>query len=223
MAPKSIAIIICSTRPGRINPFVARHVLDEMTRAGAGQETSNSISGAEHPKVKLELVDLAAQHLPLGEEPTVPARLPAGDPTPHYGHASTRAWSAVVRRHDAFVFVTPQYNWSVPASLKNALDLLYHEWAGKPAAIVTYGSRGGPKAAGHLRQIMAGLHMGPVAEPAVALKLVWPEKEPALGEKQQQGTAEAKAQAAMCQLWRTEGEDDKIRAMYTELVKLLVP
>ncbi|KAI1082134.1 flavoprotein-like protein [Whalleya microplaca] len=222
MAHKSIAIIICSTRPGRINPFVARHVLDEMTKAQANEETTRNRSGAE-TKLKLELVDLAAQHLPLSEEPAVPAHLPAGDPTPHYGHASTRAWSAVVRRHDAFVFVTPQYNWSVPASLKNALDLLYHEWAGKPAAIVTYGSRGGPKAAGHLRQILAGLHMGPVAEPAVALRLVWPEKDPELGGKQQQGTAEAKAQAAMHQLWQTEGEDDKIRIMYGQLVELLLP
>lgn len=55
--------------------------------------------------------------------------------------------------------MTPQYNWSIPASLKNALDYLYFEWKGKPAGIVSYGSRGGGKAADHLRGVLTGLRM----------------------------------------------------------------
>jgi hypothetical protein len=55
--------------------------------------------------------------------------------------------------------VFPQYNWGYPAVLKNALDFLYHEWANKPAGLVTYGSRGGGLAATQLRQVLQGLHM----------------------------------------------------------------
>ena len=45
-----------------------------------------------------------------------------------------------------------QYNWGYPASLKNALDYLYHEWTGKPAGIISYGGHGGGKAAAQLLQ-----------------------------------------------------------------------
>lgn len=46
-----------------------------------------------------------------------------------------------------------QYNWGYTASLKNALDYLFHEWNSKPAGIVSYGSRGGGKAAVQLEQV----------------------------------------------------------------------
>ena len=60
--------------------------------------------------------------------------------------------------------MTPQYNWGYPAPLKNALDHLYAEWAGKPAMIVSYGGRGGDKCAEQLRQVCEGLHMTLVAQ-----------------------------------------------------------
>jgi NAD(P)H-dependent FMN reductase len=63
----------------------------------------------------------------------------------------------------AIVFVSPQYNWGYPAPLKNAIDHLYKEWAGKPAMIVTYGGHGGGKCAAQLRQVLDGLEMRPVA------------------------------------------------------------
>jgi len=53
----------------------------------------------------------------------------------------------------------PQYNWGYPAPLKNALDYLYFEWRGKPASYVTYGTRGGSKAAGQFHLVLQGLHM----------------------------------------------------------------
>ncbi|TQW00978.1 hypothetical protein V2A60_002006 [Cordyceps javanica] len=159
---RSIGVVTCSTRPTRVNPYITQHIselLADIIREVPG------LRGAA-----LETIDLEAQGLPLYDEPAVPAGLPADDPTPHYRAAHTRRWSAVVRAHDAFVFVTPQYNWSVPASLKNALDYLYHEWGGKPAAVVTYGSRGGGRAAAHLQQILTGLKMV-VAGTAVPLSI----------------------------------------------------
>ncbi len=76
-----------------------------------------------------------------------------------YEHEHTVRWSGLVRSYDGFVFVFPQYNWGYPAVLKNALDFLYHEWANKPASLVTYGSRGGGLAATQLKQVLQGLHM----------------------------------------------------------------
>lgn len=158
----TVGIVTCSTRATRVNPYITQHICSLLRHKL--QETQ-SLQG-----ITLNIIDLEAQSLPLYDEPAIPAGLPKDDPTPHYQHEHTRKWSAVVRAHDAFVFVTPQYNWSVPASLKNAIDYLYHEWAGKPAAVVTYGSRGGGRAAVHLQQILTGLKMR-VAGTAVPLAI----------------------------------------------------
>ncbi|RDA86417.1 hypothetical protein CP532_6456 [Ophiocordyceps camponoti-leonardi (nom. inval.)] len=142
---KRVALVTCSTRSRRLNPYMTSYVKEIMTRHSVG--------------VILEIVDLAFQALPIFDETVTPSQLPEDDPTPGYSKAHSRAWSALIRQYDAFVFVTPQYNWSVPASLKNALDYLYHEWKGKVAGVVSYGGRGGGKAAGHLRDILTGLRM----------------------------------------------------------------
>lgn len=199
MAPcPRIAIVICSTRPNRVNPVVSQFVWDQIAQQRVIQDKS----------VQVELLDVASQHLPLYDEPVVPSRWPADDPTPHYTHTHTRTWSARVRQFDAFIFVTPQYNWSVPAALKNALDYLFHEWSGKPAGIVSYGHRGGVKAAAHLRQILAGLRMGPVAKPEVALKLL-------------KGTPDDKLDDSTINMWLEAGEADHIQAMFEQLLQPL--
>jgi len=142
MIHTSAALVIAgSVRPQRIAPRVAEWV------AEVGRETTGG---------SFETVDLRDWPLPMDDEPAVPA---SGD----YAGAHTRAWSRRVGAADAFVFVTPQYNWGYPAPLKNALDHLYREWGGKPAMIVTYGGRGGDKCAGQLLQVCEGLHMLPVA------------------------------------------------------------
>jgi NAD(P)H-dependent FMN reductase len=140
-----IFVIIGSTRARRICPQIAAWV------AEVGRETIPAT---------FEIVDLKDWPLPMDDEPGIPAGVPKlGD----YVHEHTHAWSRKIAEANAFVFVTPQYNWGYPAPLKNALDHLYNEWSGKPAMIVTYGSRGGNKCAGQLRQVLDGLHMKPVA------------------------------------------------------------
>ena len=134
-------VIVGSLRPKRIAPQIAEWV------AEVGRETTGAA---------FEVVDLKDWPLPMDDEPGVPA---GGV----YEHEHTRAWSRKIAGGGAFVFVTPQYNWGYPAPLKNALDHLYAEWAGKPAMIVSYGGHGGGRCAEQLLQVLQGLHMTPVA------------------------------------------------------------
>jgi NAD(P)H-dependent FMN reductase len=101
----------------------------------------------EHPEATFELVDLKEVNLPLFDEPIPPLM---GD----YRHDHTKKWAEIVGEADGFVFVTGEYNFSIPASLKNAIDYLAAEWRYKPVAFVSYGaSAGGQLAIQHLRQI----------------------------------------------------------------------
>ncbi len=127
----NLQVIIASTRPSRMGPKAGAWAF-ERVRA--------------HAKFAVELVDLAEVNLPMFDEPRHP-RLQ------EYEH--TKAWSARVAAADTFVFVTPEYNYSAPPPLVNALDFLFHEWAYKPAGFGSYGgdvgralnARPGPQAA----------------------------------------------------------------------------
>jgi hypothetical protein len=66
--------------------------------------------------------------------------------------------------------VTPEYNHSTSAALKNALDHLYREWRDKPVAFVGYGLDGGTRAVEHLRVIAAELGMAGLG-PQVSIDL----------------------------------------------------
>lgn len=100
----------------------------------------------------MDLVDLAEVDLPFLDELEVPAHH-------HYGKAHTLAWSTTISGYQGFVLVFPQYNWGYPAVLKNALDYLYDEWAGKPVSLVCYGNHGGFQATLALKLVTQGLHM----------------------------------------------------------------
>jgi NAD(P)H-dependent FMN reductase len=140
-----LQVVSASTRPGRKGIAVARWV----------QRLAE-----EHGGFDVELVDLAEVGLPLFDEPNHPRQQ-------QYTHQHTRDWSATVARADAFVFVTPEYNHSFPASLKNALDYLNAEWADKAAALVTYGGvSAGLRAATALKPVLSALRMVPVVEAA---------------------------------------------------------
>lgn len=146
--PATIRVILGSTREGRLCPAIAEWV------AGIGREATG---------LDCLLVDLKERHLPSDDEPAIPA-------SGQYVQPHTVAWSREVSGTDAFVFVCPQYNWGYPAPLKNALDHLAKEWAGKPVLIVTYGGSGGTKASVQLRQVADGLKMrATVTAPALPL------------------------------------------------------
>ena len=146
--PPTVLVMMGSTRAGRLCPKIAAWVVSVAREAA---------------DLNYELVDLADWHLPMNDEPNIPE-------IGGYTQKHTRAWSEKVAGASAILFVTPQYNWGYPAPLKNALDHLYKEWEGKPAAIVTYGGHGGTKCAAQLRQVTEALEMRSVATmPAITL------------------------------------------------------
>ena len=72
---------------------------------------------------------------------------------------------------DAYVFVTPEYNHSIPGALKNAIDFLYKEWNNKSAGFVGYGGVGAVRAIEHLRLVMGELQVADV-KAQVSLSLI---------------------------------------------------
>ena len=135
-----IGIIIGSTRPGRNASAVAQWVHDIAIK---------------REDVAFELVDIADYDLPLLDEPYPPAMA-------QYTKDHTKKWAEKINALDGFIFVTPEYNHSVSAALKNAIDFIYAEWNNKAAGFVSYGSANGTRAVEHLRQIMAELQIADV-------------------------------------------------------------
>ncbi|SDI72271.1 NAD(P)H-dependent FMN reductase [Actinokineospora alba] len=135
-----IAVIVGSTRPGRRAEMVAHWVKE---------------SAATRTDAVVELVDLADFDLPLLDEP-VPALF--GD----YRHEHTLRWAKTIASYDGFVFVTPEYNHSYPAAVKNAIDYLFAEWNDKAAGFVSYGTSGGIRAVEHLRLTLAEVRVAGV-------------------------------------------------------------
>jgi chromate reductase len=81
-----------------------------------------------------------------------------------------------IRESDAVLFATPEYNFSVSAVMKNAIEWGNrpdgdNSWDGKPAAIVSASTspRGGARAQLHLRQIMVDLNMHPINDPQLLI------------------------------------------------------
>jgi NAD(P)H-dependent FMN reductase len=138
-----LSIVIASTRPGRAGVPIAEWF---GARARA------------HTAFDVELVDLADVALPFMDEPHHP-RLR------RYQHDHTKAWSARVDAADAFVFVTPEYNYGFTAPLKNAIDYLHAEWQYKLVGFVSYGGvAAGTRAVQMLKQVVTTLKMVPLVE-----------------------------------------------------------
>ena len=143
MAKPVLRVIIGSTRPGRIGPSVAEWIIERAR---------------EHGGFDVEVTDLAELNLPMYDEPNHP-RLRK------YVHQHTKDWSALVGASDAFIFVTPEYNYSFNAATKNAIDYLFHEWNHKVAGIVSYGGvAAGTRATQMLKQVLTTLKIVPVTE-----------------------------------------------------------
>jgi NAD(P)H-dependent FMN reductase/GNAT superfamily N-acetyltransferase len=88
-----------------------------------------------------------------------------------YRHEHTRRWSAIADAADGFIVVTPEYNYGMPATLKNALDYLGSEWAWKPIGFVSYGNTSaGTRSVQHAKQVVTTLRMVPLGA-TVAIRI----------------------------------------------------
>lgn len=139
-----IGVIIGSTRHGRKGDQVGHWVV----RHSAQHE------GARAAGLEFEIIDLADHQLGFFTDEVHPAGA-----NKQYSDPATQAWSDVVDSFDGFIFVTPEYNHSVPAPMKNAFDMLFAEWAHKPVAFASYGAAGGIRAVEHWRAIVANVYM----------------------------------------------------------------
>lgn len=132
-----ITLIVASTRQNRIGGDIAKWLKTQANDAN----------------IELTVIDLQEVSLPAFDAPIPPAYAP--NDTEH-----GKAWARQIADSDAFIFLTPEYNRSIPSSLKNAIDYLVPEWQEKKAAIVSYGYvDGGANAAKHLSDILGWLKM----------------------------------------------------------------
>ncbi|MBF6469821.1 NAD(P)H-dependent oxidoreductase [Nocardia beijingensis] len=142
-----VALIVGSTRTGRFGPTVADWFAGRLNR---------------RRQVDVDRIDLATTGLP--------DRLTDHDePLP----AAVRALGARLAVADAFVVVTPEYNRSFPAAVKNAVDWFDAEWAAKPVTVVGYGGDAdGGHAAAQLRPVFGELNAVPIRR-TVTITKAW--------------------------------------------------
>lgn len=139
-----LAIIIGSTRQGRLAPIVAKWFVGQVERRN---------------DMAVDLIDLAEARLP---------DVLSSEPPPQVAAVTRRLAKA-----DAFVVVTPEYNHSFPAPLKNAIDWHFREWQAKPIGFVSYGGVAGRlRAVEQLRQVFAELHAVTVRD-TVSFHAAW--------------------------------------------------
>lgn len=142
----NLHVVVCSTRPNRVGLAIGQWFAQ--------------VAG-EHAGYETKLVDLAEVNLPMFDEPEHP-RLRK------YQNAHTKAWSASVDSADAFVFVTPEYNFGPPPAFINAVTYLTQEWAYKPAGFVSYGGiSGGMRAVQMEKQVLSTLKVVTLTEAVV--------------------------------------------------------
>ncbi|MDO5676999.1 MAG: NAD(P)H-dependent oxidoreductase [Propionibacteriaceae bacterium] len=134
-----IGIVLGSIREGRKGKSVA----DWVMSIAEGRDDAS-----------YELIDLAQFDLPLVTDPQIPATRQG-----KYDNQNVQRWGDTLAACDGYVFVTPEYNHSVPGAFKNAIDHLGPELQFKPVAFVSYGAEGGVRAVEHWRVIVANFNM----------------------------------------------------------------
>jgi len=138
MATKpKIALIIGSTRPTRFADKPAAWMLKQAIARG---------------DIDVEIIDLRDFALPFFDEKASNKWMPSENP-------EAVRWQKTVGKYDGYIFVVAEYNHSITAALKNALDEAYNEWSRKPFTAIGYGSVGGARAIEHLRLIAIELEM----------------------------------------------------------------
>ena len=134
-------------------------VVGSLRKESFSRKMALAIADLAPPSLKLEIAEIGAvTHFNQDEEANPPA--------------ANATFKARIQKADAVLFVTPEYNRSVPGVLKNALDVASRPygksaWDGKPAAVVSVspGTIGAFGANHHLRQSLVFLNMPTLQQP----------------------------------------------------------
>ena len=130
-----LAVVLGTVRENRLTERVAKWVAGEAS---------------QREGVEVTLIDLKDYPMPFFDEPMSPRY----NPDRHINEVAQK-WLAQLLAAEAFVYVTPEYNHSIPGVLKNALDYVTWEMVKKPATVVSHGTVGGARATMHLKEILS--------------------------------------------------------------------
>ena len=138
-----ISVIVGSTRQGRFSEKPARWIFENLRKRDG---------------VDARLLDLRDFSMPFFDQ-QVPPAMPG---RAAYENEVVRKWTAAIGASDAFIIVTPEYNYGPPAVLKNAIDWVYPEWNRKAVAFVSYGSAMGARGVQQLRETAIEVQLAPI-------------------------------------------------------------
>jgi chromate reductase len=140
-------------------PWDVAVLVGSLRKESFNRKMAKALQALAPPSLNLEIVEIG--NLPLYNQDD------DANPPPN-----SAKFKARIQRADAVIFVTPEYNRSVPGVLKNAIDIASRPygksaWSGKPAAVVTVspGTIGGFGANHHLRQSLVFLDMPTLQQP----------------------------------------------------------
>lgn len=130
----NILVVVGSARKGRVADKVLEYIKADV---------------AKRDDVTITIADLKEANLPFfdNEQPPLSPEYTITDP-------QVSAWSEQVQAADSVLFITPEYNHTLSAIQKNALDSLGSDWANKPVSAVAYGWSGGSLAVLTLREVL---------------------------------------------------------------------
>lgn len=148
-----LLVVVASVRKGRAGKKVADWFVGQVEK---------------DDRFEADMVDL--KELDLSYE--LPETLPSMVQDSQYEEAKDREWAKRVSDADAVVFVSPEYNHGMPASLKNALDHLCNEWVDKPTGFVGYGAAGAPYSQAALG-LVAGWIKLDIVSARVGISEIW--------------------------------------------------
>jgi NAD(P)H-dependent FMN reductase len=154
MSKAKILVIVGTTRQGRSGRKIADWYLAEAKKVAPSD-------------IELELYDIADLKLPIFDEPVSPMM--------HQYTDLQNKIANVIGAADGFVFVTGEYNHTIPGSLVNFMDFINAEWGHKPAAFVSYGTHGGVRSIEHMVPLLAELHVTGLSKSSdmVAIRTPW--------------------------------------------------
>lgn len=132
-----VLIVMGSVRKGRVADKILGHVQAELKN---------------YPEIQATVADVKELDLPFFDSELIPS-----DENYEITHPGVKRFSQMVSEADTVLILSPEYNHSIPAVLKNAIDWLFKEWQDKKVAFIGYGWAGGSRSIAHLRVVLGNL------------------------------------------------------------------